>query len=177
MDERGDKYQTDKNHKRSRKKHDSDLSAKHVHRRRSSKRHLEEEECHDDYERERKHSRKKHRSHHSKDKHGHQSENSSRGKGSQSNLRHGMSSGDHSNYSHMDRHTRELLNERNDLEEGEISSRVSEGSRGIASHFSRETSVGVSSHQVGIPSQPSETAAEVPDDLRAKIRAMLMATR
>ncbi|KAI3456904.1 hypothetical protein Pfo_013567 [Paulownia fortunei] len=178
-DECEDKYKEDKNHKRSRKKHRSHRSSReHSTKRRLSKQYVQEEDEHD-HGRARKRSGKKHRSHRSRDKHGHRSERSSRDTESQHNLKHETSSDDeHQNHSSMDKHKKKLYDERNELEEGEISSRVSDESRGISNgHISVETSTDVVNSHQRAPSQPSETTAEVPDDLRAKIRAMLMATR
>ncbi|KAK4398545.1 hypothetical protein Sango_1330000 [Sesamum angolense] len=85
---------------------------------------------------------------------------------------------DRENSSSIDKHKKGSSDERNELEEGEISCRVSDESRGIASgHISREASIDVVSSLQRASSQPSETTTDVPDDLRAKIRAMLMATR
>ncbi|KAG8386102.1 hypothetical protein BUALT_Bualt03G0114100 [Buddleja alternifolia] len=173
-----------KHHKRSRKKHHS----RHSSRERSRKRHSskkyshEEDEDDDDEGRDYKHSRKKHHSrrssHRSRDKHGHRNRHSSRDRKSRQDRKHDSSSNDeHLDSSCSGKHKKEMHDERDDLEEGEISSRVSGESRGVASgHITRETSTDVSFQQRA-PFQPSETTAEVPDDLRAKIRAMLMATR
>jgi len=65
-----------------------------------------------------------------------------------------------------------------DLEEGEILTRSDQSKASQGDGASREASVELSkSYQDGRPpsQQPSETT-EVSDDLRAKIRAMLMAT-
>ncbi|CAN4117805.1 unnamed protein product [Withania somnifera] len=67
--------------------------------------------------------------------------------------------------------------EREELEEGEILTKVSDQSReSLRGSVSREASVDIASSQQRAPSQPSEST-EISDDLRAKIRAMLMATR
>ncbi|XP_051128408.1 uncharacterized protein LOC127249568 isoform X2 [Andrographis paniculata] len=172
----GDKHRKDKNHKRSSKKHQS-------RKRGSSKQHPEEEDEHDHDEEERKHSRKGHRSsHHSRDKHRHGSKRPSRNRESESNLKNGTSSDEeHRKASGVNKHRKRSRHERNNLEEGEISSRVSEESRGIAvanGHVGGEASAEGTSSRERAPSQPlPESATEVPDDLRVKIRAMLMATR
>ncbi|PIN02162.1 hypothetical protein CDL12_25327 [Handroanthus impetiginosus] len=177
-DECEDKCKEDKNHRRSRKKHHSHRSSReHSRKRRSSKQYLQDEDEHDDHGGGKKQSRKKHHSsHHSRDKHRHKSRRSSRGKESRHNVKHDTSSNDEHQDNSMNEHKKELYDEKDELEEGEISSRVSEESRRTASgRISRETSVDVSFHQ-GPPSQPSDATTEVPDDLRAKIRAMLMET-
>ncbi|GFP84863.1 splicing factor suppressor of white-apricot homolog [Phtheirospermum japonicum] len=175
-----DKYEDDKNHKRARKKHhrrrrhrthsySDESSEEDKNRKRTSKKHRSHHssrERDDDDERDEKRSgRKKHRSSHrsSRDKH---RQNSRRCKESRSGDEH----------EEMDKNNND---ERNELEEGEIGVRVSEESRGIASgdvNLLETSSVDVLNSNQGVPSQPSETAAEVPDDLRAKIRAMLMST-
>ncbi|KAL0306344.1 UNVERIFIED_CONTAM: hypothetical protein Sradi_6051700 [Sesamum radiatum] len=182
-DECGDNYKEDKNHKRSRKKHHSHSSShEHSRKRHSSKQYLQEEDGHDDHGIDKK-SRKKHRSHRSshrsRDRHRHKSGRSSRDKESRRNRKHDTSSDDdRENSSSIDKHKKGSSDERNELEEGEISCRVSDESRGIASgHISREASIDVVSSLQRASSQPSETTTDVPDDLRAKIRAMLMATR
>ncbi|KAL2245291.1 UNVERIFIED_CONTAM: hypothetical protein Sindi_2797300 [Sesamum indicum] len=182
-DECEDKYKEDRNHKRSRKKHRSHSSShEHSRKRRSSKQYLQEEDNHDDHGIDKK-SRKKHHSHRSshrsRDKHRHKSGRSSRDKESRRNRKHDTSSDDdRENSSSIDKHKKGSSDERNELEEGEISCRVSDESRGIAGgHISRETSIDVVSSLQRASSQPSETTTDVPDDLRAKIRAMLMATR
>ncbi|XP_020554055.1 splicing factor, suppressor of white-apricot homolog isoform X3 [Sesamum indicum] len=177
-DECEDKYKEDRNHKRSRKKHRSHSSShEHSRKRRSSKQYLQEDN-HDDHGIDKK-SRKKHHSHRSRDKHRHKSGRSSRDKESRRNRKHDTSSDDdRENSSSIDKHKNGSSDERNELEEGEISYRVSDESRGIAGgHISRETSIDVVSSLQRASSQPSETITDVPDDLRAKIRAMLMATR
>ncbi|KAL6570822.1 hypothetical protein OROGR_000372 [Orobanche gracilis] len=164
-DEFHDEYNEDKNHKHRRKKHHS----------RSRKRHSpwrglrveDEDEIH-----EKRSGSRHHSSHGSREKRRH----SHRIKESQRKLKCDTSSCDdheHQNPSHVDKRN----DESNELEEGEISSSVSEGSRGIAKRYiSLEASTDVPNSHSGAPSQPSETTAGVPDDLRAKIRAMLMST-
>ncbi|XP_073308034.1 uncharacterized protein [Primulina huaijiensis] len=170
-----------KDHKQSRKKHRSHLSSRK--RRRSSKKRSDEENESERDGRDHRRSRKKHRSQHSsghgRDKHRHRNRHSSGDKKSRHHLKHDSSSDDEDqNHSSLDKSVKEIYDERDELEEGEISSKVSEGSRGIASgHVSRETSVGALISHETANSQPPETTSEVPDDLRAKIRAMLMATR
>ncbi|KAK6149318.1 hypothetical protein DH2020_016843 [Rehmannia glutinosa] len=174
-------YKEDKNHKRTRQKHRSHRSHEHSSKKRLSEQYLlVEDDEHDDYERDEKRSERRHRSHRSshrsRDKHRHIRGRSSRDKESQCKLKHDTCPGyEHQNHSCMDKSN---YDERIELEEGEISSRVSEEPRGIANgDVSLETSIDVLSSQQRVPSQPPETTAEVPDDLRAKIRAMLMSTR
>ncbi|CBI26665.3 unnamed protein product, partial [Vitis vinifera] len=133
------------------------------------------------YRRDRKHSRKKHRSHHSshcsRDRHKHRKRHSS-SKDRESRHRHKH---EYSDDEHRDRRKRSKKSnsEREaDLEEGEISTKSSDQSKvSVGEGASREASVDLSnSHQdPRPPSQPSDTT-QVSDDLRAKIRAMLLAT-
>ncbi|KAL3851192.1 hypothetical protein ACJIZ3_013074 [Penstemon smallii] len=182
IEDEEESIEEDKDHKLSKKKHRSHHSShEHSRKRRSSKKHSDDENDLDNEGKDHKRSRKKHRSHrsshHSRDKYRHK--HHSRENESRRHLKHHSSSDDeHQNHSSLDKHKKVLRDERDDLEEGEIISRVSEESRGIVSgHVSRETSVDVVSSHQRASSQPSETTTEVPDDLRAKIRAMLMATR
>ncbi|KAL0362847.1 UNVERIFIED_CONTAM: hypothetical protein Scaly_1239900 [Sesamum calycinum] len=128
-DECGDNYKEDKNHKRSRKKHHSHSSShEHSRKRHSSKQYLQEEDGHDDHGIDKK-SRKKHRSHRSshrsRDRHRHKSGRSSRDKESRRNRKHDTSSDDdRENSSSIDKHKKGSSDERNELEEGEISCRV-----------------------------------------------------
>ncbi|XP_057460832.1 uncharacterized protein LOC130751286 isoform X2 [Actinidia eriantha] len=129
-----------------------------------------------------KHS-KKHRSHrssrHSRDRHKHKERHfSSKNKESRHRRKQERSSDDeHLRRSSNSRH-RKISHSEEELEEGEICSKISDRSRGsVGAGISREASLDLSSScQEGrAPSQPS-VATEVPDELRAKIRAMLMAT-
>lgn len=119
-----------------------------------------------------RHSRRKHRSHksshHSRDKHKHRKSHSSRHR----------QKPDVSSEEELRDHNKGSNSEREELEEGEISSKLSGQSKGpLVDVASREPSVDVSSsYQDRRPlTQPSETT-NVPDDLRAKIRAMLLST-
>ncbi|XP_042060168.1 protein suppressor of white apricot-like isoform X1 [Salvia splendens] len=152
-DGREDIYIEEKDRKRSRKSSHSRHSSSESPSRHSSERH------------------KKHRSsrtsHHSDNKHRHR-------KDRKSHHRHkhdGSSDDEHQHRASSCHPEKESL----DLEEGEISSK--DESKGIVSgDGNREASVDVASSEQRAPSLPSETT-EVPADLRAKIRAMLMATR
>ncbi|XP_047947431.1 transcription initiation factor TFIID subunit 1 isoform X2 [Salvia hispanica] len=154
-DGREDIYREEKDRKRSRKSSHSHHSSSESPSRHSSERH------------------KKHRSsrtsHHSEDKHRHRHR-----KDRESHHRHkhdGSSDDEHQHRASSCHPEKESL----DLEEGEISSK--DESKGIVSgDGKREVSVDVASSEQRAPSLPSETT-EVPADLRAKIRAMLMATR
>ncbi|XP_073159343.1 uncharacterized protein [Henckelia pumila] len=169
-----------KDHKQSRKKHRSHHSSKK--RRRSSKKISDEENESDSGRRHHRHSRRKHRSQsssgHGRDEHRHRNRHSSGDKKYRHRHKLDSSSNDEDqNHTTLDKSEKETYDERDDLEEGEIRSKVAEGSRGIASgHVSRETSVGALLSHERANSQPPETSSEVPDYLRAKIRAMLMAT-
>lgn len=72
---------------------------------------------------------------------------------------------------------RESHSGRKELEEGEISAGSGELKALVSDRIAREASTGLSNttQTPRAPSEPSE-ASEVPNDLRAKIRAMLMAT-
>ncbi|XP_042062568.1 splicing factor, suppressor of white-apricot homolog isoform X1 [Salvia splendens] len=152
-----DIYREEKDRKRSRKSSHSRHSSSESPSRHSSERH------------------KKHRSsrtsHHSEDKHKHRHRHR---KDRESHHRHkhdGASDDEHLHRASSRHPEKESL----DLEEGEISSKGE--SKGIVSgDGKREASVDVASSEQRAPSLPSETT-EVPADLRAKIRAMLMATR
>lgn len=143
----------------------------------------EEEEEHED-----RRSRKKHRSHQSSHRSRHHSSRDSHGH--KHRKRHHTSSKDKESR-RRDRHkitSEEEIgsdgfngkvprSEREDLEEGEISAKVSDQSRESAGGAHREPSVDVSSSFQDQRSsfQPLEPT-EVSNDLRAKIRAMLLET-
>ncbi|KAL3615349.1 hypothetical protein CASFOL_041010 [Castilleja foliolosa] len=166
-----DKVEDDKNHKRTRKKHhrrrkhqthsySDESSEEDKNRKRTRKKHhsrhssCERDDDGNDYERDEKRSgRKKHRSSHrsSRDKHRH-------------STRRDKESRPGDEDEEMDKN---INDDRNELEEGEI---------GVTAGGDETSSIDVPSSNQGVPSRPSETAAEVPDDLRAKIRAMLMST-
>lgn len=128
-------------------------------------------------------SRKKHRSHrsshHSRDRHKHRKYHSS-SKDRESRHRHKYDSSGEER-SHRDRADTDRKQShagKDDLEEGEISPKISDQSRGyVGNSASREASVdiSISNQEERAPSQPSDTSG-VPNDLRAKIRAMLMST-
>lgn len=177
-------------HKHSRKKHSSHRSS-----------HEEEDDREDsEVERYHKYSKKKHRSHRDSHKRTKESHRRSKHESSDDDTDH---SHKHRKESHRRRskhesssdtdheHTRKHKKEshrrskdksehlgKEDLEEGEISSKLSDQSRGSGTGGggNRETSLDNGNTLPKASSQPSETT-EVPDDLRAKIRAMLMATR
>ncbi|KAI3753972.1 hypothetical protein L2E82_26038 [Cichorium intybus] len=150
-------------HKHSRRKHrshhssDDEGESDHKHSRRKHRsRHSSEDEGESDH----KHSRRKHRSHKSSHRHKHRkSHHSSRHKE--------KSDGKGSN------------SEKGGFEDGEMSSKLSGQSKGGHAvdgvSRDREPSVDVSSSFQEQRPQSSEVT-EVPDDLRAKIRAMLMST-
>ncbi|XP_017257646.1 uncharacterized protein LOC108227158 isoform X2 [Daucus carota subsp. sativus] len=160
-------------------KRDHKYSKKHH---RSSKSTDDDDE--DEYEDRR--SRKKHRSrhhsrHHSRDshRHKHRRHTSSKDRESQRQNRHNITSGEENVLCiGSDEFNGEVPQpEREDLEEGEISAKVSDQSRGSAGGAHREPSVDVSSsfQDQKSSSQPLEPT-EVSNDLRAKIRAMLLET-
>lgn len=182
----------ERHHKHGRKKHSSHLSSR--------------ENRKDDYDGDYKHSQKKHRSHRtshrsrdrhehgtkdssddesdrshrtshrSKDRHKHRTKHSSDDEPERKHKRASSSDDEEQRCGRVDKNEKDTK-EREELEEGEILTKVSDQSRGsLGGSVSREASVDVSSSQQRAPSQPSETT-EISDDLRAKIRAMLMATR
>lgn len=183
----------ERDHKHSRKKHQSyhtsdddakegDYEDERVHkhsRRKHRSRRSSEDDDEEDYEEERnrKHSRsKRHKSHsssrHSRDRRKHKEHHRSSSKNKHE------SSSDEEHPHHDSSKKQKISRSEEELEEGEISSKTSDKSRGsVGAGISREASLDVSSSYRGdrAPSQPSD-ATEVPDDLRAKIRAMLMAT-
>ncbi|KAK6934484.1 Suppressor of white apricot, N-terminal domain [Dillenia turbinata] len=149
----------------------------------------EEKEEHEGKEKERdhKHSRKKHRSHHShrsshesKDKHRHRKRHSSsKDMDTHHQHRHESSSEDEHRHRHRSsKHRKRSHREKEvELEEGEISTRVSDESRASAGDDgSREASLGLLDPKDGSSLSQPPQATEVPDELRAKIRAMLLAT-
>ncbi|CAA0828605.1 SWAP (Suppressor-of-White-APricot)/surp domain-containing protein [Striga hermonthica] len=156
--EHSEKYEDDKNHKCTSKRHRRHHSSRErLKKRRSSKR--SEDEGDDDYHE----SKGKHRS-----RDGGKHRHSRKDKKTRSKRKRETSS--------SDEHHNE--NERNELEEGEIHGRVSEERGGISSGdvISSETCTDMLSRQDRVPSQPLDTTVEIPGDLRAKIRAMLMST-
>lgn len=85
--------------------------------------------------------------------------------------------GGENNSNRSSRHSKSYSKREVELEEGEICVKSDQSKASESERASREASVDLSkSYQHGrAPSQPSEST-EVSDDLRAKIRAMLMAT-
>ncbi|KAI7750314.1 hypothetical protein M8C21_005835 [Ambrosia artemisiifolia] len=193
-----DKISEEKDQRYSKKKHrssssyeDDEQDSEHEY---SRKKHRTHHSSHDEVDSDNKYSRKKHRTHHSshdevdsddthsRRKRKHRSHKSShRHKHSKSHSsRHkeklDVSSEEESrDQSKTDKNVKGPNSEREELEEGEITS----SSKGVhlVDGVSREPSVDVSSSfpDSRPPSQPSG-ATEVSDDLRAKIRAMLMST-
>ncbi|XP_019251787.1 PREDICTED: splicing factor, suppressor of white-apricot homolog isoform X1 [Nicotiana attenuata] len=162
-DERRD---AERHHKHGRKKHSSHQSSR--------------ENRKDDYEEDYKHSKKKHRSHRtshrSREKLKHRPKHSSDDESEHEHKRPNSSDDEKQRYGRADKNENGTR-EREELEEGEIGTKVSDQSRGsLGGSVSREASVDVSSSHQRAASQQSEST-EISDDLRAKIRAMLMATR
>lgn len=149
-------------HKHSRKKHQSHRDS-HKHTKESHRRRSKHETSDDDTD----HSHNKHR----KESHRRRSKHES----SDTDREH--SHNKHKKESHRrSKHKSEHL-EKEDLEEGEISSKLSDQSRGSGTGCGNRDILLDNGNTLPIASpQPSETT-DVPDDLRAKIRAMLMATR
>ncbi|XP_022867411.1 protein suppressor of white apricot-like isoform X2 [Olea europaea var. sylvestris] len=162
-----DRERDDKDRKRSRKKHRSRHSSREHSRKRSKRYSIEED---DEEKRHHRHSGRRHHSHRSRCNRRHKEKHSSKEIESRDHTKDDDSSDEHKMASYIERD--------DELEEGEISSKASDDSRGIASsHVCRETSLDVSNLFRRAPSQPLEGTTEVSDDLRAKIRAMLMANR
>ncbi|KAI3948885.1 hypothetical protein MKX01_022299 [Papaver californicum] len=142
-------------------------------------RRLDEDDEDDDDEREHKHSRKKHRSsrhssHHDRDEHGHRKRHSSsKDRECRHRQKHHSSSEDeHRHRKRSHRHRREFHSERKgDYEEGEISN--GDSAKRDANTDILDDRVEKSSPLV-VNAQPFETT-EIPNDLRAKVRAMLLA--
>lgn len=129
----------------------------------------------------RKKQRSSHASHHSRDKHRHRHK---KDRESRRRHKHDSSSDDeHKRHASSGQPGKESHDVRDDLEEGEISSKDEskaiiggDGKKGASIEGKRGTCVDAMSPEQRAPSLPSETT-EIPADLRAKIRAMLMATR
>ncbi|XP_009622750.2 uncharacterized protein [Nicotiana tomentosiformis] len=197
-------YDSDEDDKRSRKKHrrrhsspeydddddderrDAERHHKHGRKKHSSHRPSRENKK-DDYEEDYNHSKKKDRSHRtshrSRDRRKHMIKHSSDDESEHEHKRPNSSDNEKQHYGRADKIVKgtkereELAKEREELEEGEIGTKVSDQSRGsLRGSVSREASVDVSSSHQRAASQHSEST-EISDDLRAKIRAMLMATR
>lgn len=154
-------------YKHSKKKHRSHRTS---HRNRDRHEHRTKDSSDDESDR-------SHRtSHRSKDRHKRRTKHSSDDEPERKHKRASSSDDEEQRYGRADKNEK-CTKEREELEEGEILTKVSDQSRGsLGGSVSREASVDVSSSQQRAPSQPSEST-EISDDLRAKIRAMLMATR
>lgn len=188
-----DKSSEEKDHKYSRKKHRSrhssnDDSEQEIEHENPRKKHRSRHSSNDDVsdgeiDSDHKYSRKKHShksshhrslrsSHHSRDRHKHRKSDSS----SHRQKLDASSEDESRDHNKADKPVKGSNSEKEELEEGEISSKSGQLKGGPL--VNRESSVDVSSslqdHRP--PRQPSETTTEVPDDLRAKIRAMLMST-
>lgn len=171
-DDRED-YEDEKYHKYSRKKHRSHRNS-HKHAKKSPKTRSKHESS-DDTDHSHKHRKESHRR-----RSKHESSSDSDHEHIQKHKKESHKRSKHkrsTEHEHRDvsRYVEHL--EKEDLEEGEIGSKFSDQSRGSGTGGgSRETSLDNVSTLPKVSSQPSETT-EVSDDLRAKIRAMLMATR
>ncbi|XP_076916858.1 uncharacterized protein LOC143576709 [Bidens hawaiensis] len=158
-------------HERSRKKHGyEDEDSEHEY---SRKKHRSHHSSHDEDDSDDKHSRRKrkHGSHKSSHRHKHRKSHSSRHK-----EKHDVSSEEDSrDQNKADKNVKGPNSEREELEEGEITG----PSKGVSfvNGATREPSVDASSSfQDPRPLTQPSTTTEVSDDLRAKIRAMLMST-
>nr|XP_043619121.1 uncharacterized protein LOC122591006 [Erigeron canadensis] len=184
-----DKSKEERDHKSSRKKKhrspssyeddDGHKSDREYSRKKHRSRYSSFDESSDEIDSDHKYSRKKrkHRSHrsshHSKDRHKDSKRHSSRHR----QERDVLSEEESRDHIKADKHKKGSNSEKEELEEGEISSKLSGQSRErpFAKVSSREPSVDISSQDRRPSSQPIDTT-EVPEDLRAKIRAMLMST-
>ncbi|KAK9938588.1 hypothetical protein M0R45_015317 [Rubus argutus] len=187
------KQEDEKGHKHSRKKrrshHSSDYGKdRDRHKRHSSskdrdsrhrplKRHKHHSSSDDEHwHAERQHTRSEHRN--SRRRHKHSDSSDDEHRHSRRRRNHGSSSEDERPHRRRSvKHRGRESEKEMELEEGEIISKSDQSIASGGANASREASVDISiSNQVGrAPSQPSGTT-EVSDDLRAKIRAMLMAT-
>ncbi|XP_057977443.1 uncharacterized protein LOC131164341 [Malania oleifera] len=202
-EEEEEEEEEEKDHKHSRKKHRSHRSShhhrkdRHKHRKRHSSskdrdsrhRHKHVESSDDEHHHQSRHHRKHDESsgdeHRHQSRHRHKHDESSDGEhhhqSRQRHKHHHESSDDehHHRRKSMKRRKKSHSEREVELEEGEISTKDSDHSKGSGGDgTSRENSMDLSnSAQDGrASSQLPETTAQVPDDLRAKVRAMLLAT-
>lgn len=185
-----DDYKKEKSHRRSRKRHrshrsshedddgENDTDTSYLDKssnKHSSRRSSHEKEDKKDHKRSRK-KRQPHRSsRRSRGSPNRQKVYSSEDEGIQLKEHDCSSSPEHEHYDRYVGDRKRSYSEKDELEEGEISPKFSDHSRGVG-HRSRETSVDMARTYSRAASQPSETT-QISDDLRAKIRAMLMTTR
>lgn len=158
-----------------------DTPSNNEHRRSQHRRHQDEHDSSDD-----EHQHSRHRdeddtlsnNEHQRSQHRRKHDSSSDDQRRHSRRRkHHSSDDEHEHRSRSVRHRKSQSDKEMDLEEGEIVTKSDQSKASQGDVASREASVELSkSYQDGgAPSQPSETT-EISDDLRAKIRAMLMAT-
>nr|XP_027061544.1 splicing factor, suppressor of white-apricot homolog isoform X2 [Coffea arabica] len=186
-----DDYKKEKSHRRSRKRHRSHRSSHEdddgekdtdtSYHKQSSKKHSSRRSSHEkEDKKDHKHCRKKHQSYRSSHRSGgspkRQKVYSSEDGDIQLKKRDCSSSPENEHYDRYVGDRKRSYSEKDELEEGEISPKFSDHSRVAGGHHSRETSVDMASTYSRASSQPSETT-QISDDLRAKIRAMLMTTR
>lgn len=182
-----------KKHRLHRSSHDDEIEDDERDHKYSRKQHWSHQSSHeadkqDEEEHDHRGSRKKHRyhrsSHHSRDGHKHRKiHSSSRDKESRHRLKRDISSDEEEDLECIRcyKHGKGSQSDREELEEGEISSKVSDQSRGSVgggganSEASVDKRVGGGANRREASAEPSEPT-EVSDDLRAKIRAMLMGT-
>ncbi|XP_019052734.1 PREDICTED: splicing factor, suppressor of white-apricot homolog isoform X2 [Nelumbo nucifera] len=169
------------------KEPDDDHEDRRLRKKQHSKSRRHEEDDNDGEERDHKHSRKKHRSHHPshREERKHRKRHSSPScKESRHRHKHHSSSEDeHRHRSRNHKHRGRSHSERTaESEDDEISASVSADSNTvkIGGNATRETSLGLSTDPPPTGETPSNTRSsdttEVPDELRAKVRAMLLAT-
>lgn len=185
-----------RSHKHSRKKHRSHRSShhsrdRHKHRKRHSPSEVSDSRHQhkyydDSFDDEHRHSRRRHKHdtpsddehRHSRHRHRYDSSSDDEHRHSRRQRKHHSSDNGHEHRSRSAKSGKSQSEKEVDLEEGEILTRSDQSKASQGDGASREASVELSkSYQDGRPpsQQPSETT-EVSDDLRAKIRAMLMAT-
>lgn len=172
---------SDDEHQYSRHRDEHDTPSNNEHRRSQHRRHRDERDSSDD-----EHQHSRHRdeddtlsnNEHQRSQHQRKHDSSSDDQHQHSRRRkHHSSDDEHDHRSRSVRHRKSQSDKEMDLEEGEIVTKSDQSKASQGDVASREASVELSkSYQDGgAPSQPSE-ATEISDDLRAKIRAMLMAT-
>ncbi|XP_031284508.1 splicing factor, suppressor of white-apricot homolog isoform X2 [Pistacia vera] len=189
-------YRRSSHHSRDRKRHSSskDRDSRHRHSRHRHKQHKSsDDESQQSKDLQKRDSSCDNEHHHSlsRHKHGCSSDDEHHRRRHRSKHKYSSSDEEHRHRSKGHKHRKRSHSEREvDLEEGEIKSDQSKASNINARsretsvdisksyHASREPSVDLSksNHDGRASSQPSNSTNEVPDDLRAKIRAMLMAT-
>ncbi|KAM1228106.1 hypothetical protein ACFX2J_007238 [Malus domestica] len=162
-------------HKR-RHKHDSSDDEKHRHSRRRHKRNSSDDEHQPQKRRNHDRSDDEHRNSRRSDRHSDSSEDEHqlyRRRHKHSN----SSEDEHHHRSRSVKHRKPVSEKGAELEEGEIYTKSDQSRASEGAHASREASIDIlESHQNGRASSQTSQPTEISDELRAKIRAMLMST-